>query len=324
MKNTKTTNKLVLGCLVFAIWMTGCTAPDTKPFADSTAAIGQGTRKVGQVTDKILSKTRVAVKGGDIVESSDPRHPIGIYRKAWTTHVEAVEALEAYSAALVEINAASKAASANAENIVTPFMSLASYVNNVDMVTDEAGALVNLIMTSVNEIRAFNTMADKVERAHPVLEKITPIITKGLTEAYTNIYKPSLKIHIQNLEKENSNLAGRYNKALTSLEGKEESFLSADAEAKDALKKDIDVIKGIVDRLAVDYKAFKDQIAEEEAKLAATEELYNTTIKGLKKWLQTHAALRNALNEGRQPNFTVIMTRAQEIKTAAEALEEKL
>lgn len=324
MKNTKTIKKFLLGWLVFAIWMTACATPDTKPFADSTATIAQGIRKVGQVTDKILSKTRVAVPGGDIVVSSDKRHPIERYREAWATHLEAVEALEAYSAALVEINAASKKASANAENVVTPFMSLASYVPNVGMAADEAGALVNLILTSVNEIRAFNSMADKVERAHPVLEQITPIITKGLTEAYTNIYKPSLNERIQTLEKKNYNLAGRYNASLKLLNDKEKSFLRADAEAKDALKMDIEVVKGIVDRLAVDYKTFKDQIAAEEAKRAATEELYNTTIKGLKKWLQTHAALRNALKEGRQPNFTVIMIRAQETKTAAEALEEKL
>lgn len=324
MKNAKTMNKFVLGWLVFIILASGCATPDTKPFADSTATIGQGIRKVGQVTDIILSKTPVALPGCDIVISSDQRHPIERYRKAWTTHIEAVEALEAYSAALVEINAASKKASANAENIVTPFMSLASYVPSVGMAADEAGTLLKLILTSVNEIRAFNSMADKVEQAHPVLVQITQVITKGLAEAYTDIYKPTLKIRILKLETEKADMASRYNAALKLLNDKENSFLQADAKEKDTLKMDIDVVRGIVDRLTVDYKRFKEQIAEEETKLEAIEELYNTTIKGLKKWLQTHAALINALKEGRQPNFTVIMTRAQEIKTAAKALEEKL
>jgi len=172
MKNTKTMNKFVLGWLVFIILASGCATPDTKPFSDSTSTICQGIRKVGQVTDKILSKTPVALPGGDIVKPSDRRHPIKRYRKAWTTHIEAVEALEAYSAALVEINAASNKASANSENIVTPFMSLASYVPNVGMAADEAGALLKLILTSVNEIRAFNSMSKKVEQAHLVLVQI--------------------------------------------------------------------------------------------------------------------------------------------------------
>lgn len=317
---------LALGALVAAV-LTGCTTPDVQPFADATSSMGKGFRQVGESTVLILRDVPFPdPQSHKQLKLSDPKHPSHTFSTAWGEHLAAVDAMEAYSAALAELAAVNRASKENAEALVEPLVELADNFPDIDAPAAEIGSVIALIKQTADEAVTYWTMAQQVKSAHPVFEKMVPLLKKALAKALV-INRSAYVTFTVVYEAEQNQLTTRWNGLETKIVELEDRYLqmAGTAQPDDVERRElaarVKTVSEMQERLRPEYEAFTKGLASIRKRMEGTEQLFTQSQLALDKWLKGHATLVRALEEKRQPNFTVLLTRAEEIRDAIEAVK---
>ncbi|MHC4556178.1 MAG: hypothetical protein ACYTFW_04510 [Planctomycetota bacterium] len=311
---------LALGLLLI-LGLAGCTVPNVQPFAEATAVMGRGFREVGISTSGVLRDVPIKdPKTGKRLKPNEKRHPSRTFAATWDDHLRAVEAIETYSATLAEVANANQNSKENAQALVKPLVDLKGSFPQFNVPAAEIGSLLALIKQSTDEVVTYHTLSKQVKAAHPIFQQMVPLMQKALASALV-INENSYLTYLTTYETDKNALASRWNDLQTELKGLEDNYLSTtDTAAREELAKRISVVSEMIERLQSDYATFKAEVAAIESRMQNTLSLFAQSQNTLNKWLESHAGLVKALDGNRQPNFTILLTRAEEIKIAIEAI----
>ncbi len=302
--------------LPLAILLVGCKTPDIHPFADATAAVGMSVAQGGDMVVTPLTKRTINNKS-----PGAPDHPGVKLATAWDVRRATMEAVVQYSASLVAISDAAAKSQNNASQVVGAVQELARNIPNsgIQAGLDKAGDLLVYVGKTIIEIKAYHDMAKAVQAADPAIQEIAKVLQadfKDLAVEYYNRVNDDLdglvtdlrpvERHYQKLKQERDRLRDKVNESVTNTEqGNELARISE-----------------LLSKVEPEYETIRRAIQETELRRARGQRFFQETQAALSAWAQAHASLARTFREKTKPNFILLITKAEELRTLINQLRD--
>lgn len=300
----------------------GCSTPDLKPFADTTASLRQAV---------VQSQKIVRAEVGDVADAPNLPNPAmvavdnericGLFdrRKAF------MEAMVNYSDSLAAVADAGQNAEANAQALGDSVKQLASAAGPYGNAVGAGNDIMVQIYKLAAEAWSVHTLREATAKVDPAVQSAAVIIQMDMT----NVVAILLSV------KEEANAALKYphhdesvqrNRALL----KRNELLSdlTDAlgatnaiERVAAYNRQAAELDKVLQRMDEWYLPMQKQIAENNQRIAGEVDVANNTIHGFQQWAKVHADLKKSLADNRQPNVRELVSTILEINDEIEKLK---
>jgi hypothetical protein len=302
----------------------GCTTPDLKPFAGTTATLKQAVvqsqkiirAEVGGVADapNLTNPAQVMADNGKISGLFDKRRAF-------------MEAMVAYSDSLASVADAGENSRANAQSLGDSVKQLASAAGAYGDAVGAGTDIMVKIYALAAEAWAVHTLREATAKVDPAVQSVAVVIQMDMTNV----------IAILQTVKEEANASIKFphreenvqrNRALS----KRNELLSelADALGATNMIEQVAVYNRRVAELdktlqSMDewYLPMQKQIAENNQRIADEVDIANNTIQGFEEWAKVHAGLKKSLQENRQPNVRELASTVLEINDEIEKLKKR-
>lgn len=302
--------------------LAGCTTPDLKPFADSTAGLHQATV---QTRDIIKAELREFKKAELFSDASVLRDAETVIPNSFDARIKFMEAVVAYSDSLAAIVDASKNARANAQSLGDSVKGLADAVGPYGAAVGQAIPIFVSVAGGVEEAWAVHSLKEATKKANPIIQAGAVIMEADVLKIKSILVRNE-QPYIQKLEEPYAN----------DLTIREEIIRLRNEETKqllDALKKDKQgaVVATFNTNLAeydkamasinLWYEPLQKNEADAISRLELEAQMMKNTVHGFQQWAKVHADLTKALEDNRQPNIRELVSTVLEIKTEIENLK---
>jgi hypothetical protein len=311
--------------LAYCGWLllcAGCSTPDLKPFADTTASLRQAVvqsqkivrAEVGEVADapNLPNPTVIAVDNEKISRLFDKR-------KAF------MAAMVAYSDSLAAVADAGQNSRANAQALGDSVKQLASAAGPYGDAVGAGSDIMGKIYTLAAEAWAVHTLREATTKADPAIQSAAVIIQMDMKnvvailqsvkeEANASLKYPHHEENIQRLRAMN-----KRTELMTELSDALGSTNMIERVA--AYNRQAAELDKVLERMDAWYLPLQKQIAENNQRINGEVDIANNTIHGFQQWAKVHADLKKSLEENRQPNVRELVSTVLEINEEIEQLK---
>ena len=312
-----------LACLLLlGLGLAGCrSVPDLRPFAEATASIDLAANGVHDLVVSDLDS--LAASASDSEERKALRKAREAFSTEWGVRLQATEALVGYAGSLASIAEAGEGGAQGARALAGSVNRLLSSIPGVTTqipaaVTD----LASWIKGEVDRVRAAETLADAVARAHPVVRDIGAILAKDFGTVDSKI-GGNVFAALAVIDREYGDLP-RYREALERRRG---AIASSIAKAVDEgapipgeQVAEMDTVTSLLDQADSWYGPYRERLElassrGETGKLAARK-----AKEAIERWVRLHGEVVDALQERRAPSASVLSNKAMELRALVERL----
>ncbi len=322
MNNKQTLKRTALAYFSLLLLCAGCSTPDLKPFADTTASLRQAVVQSQKIVRTEVDDVANAPNLPDLsMVAVDNEKISGLFdkRKAF------MEAMVNYSDSLAAVAEAGQNAEANAQALGDSVKQLASAAGTYGDAVGAGSDIMVKIYKLAAEAWAVHTLREATAKADPAIQSAAVIIQMDMT----NVVAILLSV------KEEANAALKYphhdenvqrNRALN----KRNELMNelADAlgatnmiERVAAYNRQAAELDKVLQRMDEWYLPMQTQIAGNNRRIAGELDIANNTIHGFQQWARVHADLKTSLEENRQPNVRELVSTILEINEEIEKLK---
>jgi hypothetical protein len=311
----------LIGCSLLLL-CAGCSTPDLKPFADTTATLRQAvvqSQKIVRAEVNEVTNAPNLQNPGKIAVDNEKISALFDKRKAF------MEAMVAYSDSLASVADAGQNSQANAQALGDSVKQLASAAGPYGDAVGAGTDIMVKIYKLAAEAWAVHTLREATTKVNPAIQSAAVIIQMDMT----NVIAILLSV------KEEANAALKYphheeialrnravnqrNDLLTQLSdalGATNSIERVAAYNRQAVELD-----KVLSRMDEWYLPMQKQIAENNRRIADEVDIADNTIQGFQQWAKVHAGLKKSLDENRQPNVRELVSTVLEINDEIEKLK---
>jgi hypothetical protein len=312
---------LILASLLLAA-LTGCQTPDLKPFADSTANLGQSVVRSQEIVRSELQEMRtrnVLTNEASLMEAETK------FTNAFAERIAFVEAVVNYSDSLATVADSGKNGQANAQALGDSVKKLADAAGPYGTAVGVGADVFAKIYGVAAQAWAVHSLQEATSKANPFIAYGAEILQKdmnNLADVLATAEDPLIvamqKPYRHDIATRNNLLAFRENQSL------EINNLITNANWPELLAEYNQKIAGvdtILDATDKWYVPLQEKEIEVQLRLGAETQLMQQTAVGFKQWQKAHADLVQALKDDRQPNIRMLVSTVLEIKAEIETLK---
>ena len=295
----------------------GCTTPDLKPFADSTASLHQAMTMTRDVVQSELSALKKAQVLTNALELADAEKNIPAALEA---RVAFMEAVVKYSDSLAAVADAGKNGEANAKLLSDSVTQLAGMFGPYGAAVGGVGDIVKTAYKLLAEAAAVHSLKTATAKSDPIIQGATQIMLVDMTNVI-NVLDIAGKALITKMDDPHMDDYGvrakllKYRKhAMAKLnsdlkdEAGYEQVLTQHNKANAETEKTLHGINEWYEPLQAKENEINQRFNQEK-------EVAQNTLKAFRQWAAVHADLTKALEQNRQPNIRELVSTMLEIKT---------
>jgi hypothetical protein len=319
MKMSITTPKYAWAYGGLLLLCAGCTTPDLKPFADSTAGLHQA---VTQSQGIIRSEISGIEQAGNLAHPDQVAAAKDKLIKAFDARIAFMGAVVNYSDSLAAVADAGKNGQANAKALGDSLQQLADMAGPYGMAVGAGTEIMSQIYGLIAQARAAHSLREATTKMDPAIQKAAELVQMDMTNVL-NVLKagePELNTAIQSPFLDDMILRNK----LAKIRRDEVAKISSNITANNSLElmteynQKITEVDKMMDRMDKWYLPLRAQQAQNSQRFATEEDFVNNTIRGFQQWAKVHADLAKALRDDRQPNIRELLSTVLEIKTEIE------
>lgn len=309
----------LLTSLSAVLLLAGCATPDLKPFAEASKTLSVSVSKGGDLAIKPLAKMPVWVNDS-LVEPGDPAHPYTALEATWAERRTMMDAVLVYSASLEAISDAAAHRNENATELVGSVQQLASAVPGYGAAFNSAGALVVTGLDIVVEVKAWHDLRRAVESANPAIQLVARGIKLDFTEL-SHLYEAPLNDQLLKLGTSMRPVV-RFEQALQQQRDAQRKLVEADP-GDSAKGAELARLDGLYATAAADLNQIRSERALVAEEITQGNEFFTSAIQAVDAWAKANAELVKAFKDQQTPNFTLLITRADELNELVNQLKTK-
>jgi len=300
----------------------GCTTPDLKPFADSTAGLHQATVQTRDIVKTELREFKKAelFKDPDVLDNAEKVIPA-----SFDARIKYMEAIVAYSDSLAAVADAAKNSQANAQALGDSVKGLADAVGPYGAAVGQAIPIFVTVAEKAEEAWAVHTLRQATKKAEPYIKGGAIIMESDMKNVRKILLRNEQPL-IQKMEEPYAN----------DLLIREEVIRLRNQETKkllEALKQDnqgasvaafntnIAEYDKALENINQWYDPLQQREAEVTTRIEQEAQMVLNTYHGFQQWEKVHADLVTALENNRQPNIRELVRTVLEIKTEIDNLK---
>lgn len=305
-----------------ALLLGGCTTPDLKPFADSTASLHQAMTQ---------SKTIISSELNNIEQAPgfEPKDKVEAVRKkldaAFDTRIAFMAAVASYSDSLAAVAAAGKNGQADAKALGDSLQQLADMAGPYGAAVGGGAEIASQIYGLIAEARAAHSLREITAKMDPAIQKAAVLMQMDMANASGILKNGVFELNdvIQTPYQPDVILRNHLNR-FSDLAASEipEDYTATNYPDKLVTynQKMVEVDK-MMERIDKWYLPLQAQETQNLQRFATETDLVNSTIRGFQQWAKAHADVVKALQDNRQPNIGELVSTVLEIKTEIENLK---
>jgi hypothetical protein len=289
-------------CCVAALILAGCSLPNLKPFADSTA----------QLHSAVVSSSETVPA---LLREAGKEEEAARLNKALVVRVEAMNAVLKFTESLSHIAEAGESGQQTASKVADSVNSLLSTVK-VSPLSGEAVAAVTLAYGIVAQVRAAKSFAEAVERADPAIQGVARILERDFqdTEDLLIQVREPLRRQVLDRDEQTIELLDYRNALEKERRGLEKQLKlkpnSSDAQLQAKLQAVNERIKETADR----YDKVKAEERDVVGRVDAQIEITKKARQGVAEWAAVYAQLAGTVKSGLQPNTALLASITMQLR----------
>lgn len=318
MKSNSTKHALATSLIVIVamILAAGCATPNLGPFADATASMSAAGKRAGDLSLALLATQTIKSNAGTF-RPGDTNHPSVQFEQSWKLRRKALDDIEAYTASLGALGDASSNSKSNVTQVVSALQELASNVPGIGSGVTAAGDLLITIGRTIIEVKAYRDMAKLVKAAHPLVKEVVAALEKDLGDLQI-LFESLMRAELRRLK----NKAEAPQKYYDKLRGELDTLRTAAGELAGDTVNGNKIIRldQLIAGVESEVSALDKEIAAQKLAMEDGLHFFEQAKETLSTWLESHGQLHAALSEKQLPNLALLISRAQELKAAADNL----
>jgi hypothetical protein len=304
---------------VLFLFLSGCSTPDLKPFADASATLSTSVKSGGELAIDPIATIPVW-NGEAFVPPRDPAHPYKKIEGEWEKRRKMMDAVLVYSASLQAISDAAAHRGENAAALVQSVQQLASSVPGYGAAFQGAATLVVKGIETTVEVKAWHDMRRAVASADPAIQMIAGTLKKDLGEL-ANLMEAPLNDRIAALGASVRPIA-RLEKALREKRDAQRTTVAGDA--GDATKgAELARLESLHQTAFAELTRIQNERSQAENSIKQGKQFFDDAMAGVQAWADAHTGIVKAFEEKRLPNFTLLAARAQELQQIVSELRKE-
>ena len=300
----------------------GCTTPDLKPFADSTASLHQAVVQSQKIVRTEIAGVTNAPNLSDpakIIADNKAISEMFDKRKAFTA------ALVGYSDSLAAVADAGKNGQANAQALGDSVKTLAQTAGPYGDAVGAASDMVAKVYGLAAQAWAVHTLKEATAKVDPAIQAGAEFIRMDMTNVLAILKSANYEANaaVKSPHHEEMNLFIRASNSRGELASELSDALNATnwVERLAAYNREAGELDKALNRMNEWRAPMLQTIAENDQRFASEEEIVQNTIQGFLQLAKIHADLKDSLAENRQPNMRELVSTVLEIKDEIEQLK---
>lgn len=307
---------------VVGLLLGGCTTPDLKPFADSTASLHHAMTQ---------SQSIIRSEIGNIQQAGELTHPDKVAAakasldKAFDARVAFMVAVVNYSDSLAAVAAAGNSGRTNMQALGKSIEQLANMAGPYGAAVAGGTEIASQVYQLISQAVAVHTLRQATTKMDPGIQRAAVLMAMDMTNVRNILIAGDgeLSAALKNPYLDDLALRNR----LRSIRQTEVEQIHENLDTNNYLDKLTEYSQklGKLDDLLTQmdkwYLPLQAQQAQNHQRFAMEEDLVNHTIQGFQQWAKADADLTKALQDNRQPNISELVNTVLEIKTEIETLK---
>lgn len=295
--------------VLLASLLAGCTLPNLKPFAESTAQIHAAVLTVDSEAPALLREAGKA----DAADKLD-KH-LAVRRLA-------MNAVLNYADSLAHITEAGQSGQKSADRVADSLGGLLGALKLAPL-SGEALAVVTMAYAQVAQARAAGAFAEAVGQADPAIQAVATILTKDLEDLQGLMVQMRPTLTRRVMERSSANLALEdYRHQLERERRLIEARLATDPGNAGLIRQSQDITL-LIGQTRDRYEPLLAEQAAVGARVDAQVALMAKTRQAVAEWAAVHADMAAAIRAGLPPNTAVLASLAVQIRKLADGASAK-
>ncbi len=303
--------------LMLALLLPGCSTPDMKPFAAASRIVSVSVTTGGELAIKPLAKTPIWVND-NLMEPGDPAHPYMALAASWSERRKVMDAVLVYSTALAAISDASAHRQENATALLGSVQQLVATVPGYGAAFNSVGTLVVQGLEVTVEVKAWHDMRRAVASVEPAIQLVARGITLDFAEI-ARLYEAPLNDQLAELGASIRPVV-RIEQALKHQREIQRQLVAADpgdsTKGAELLRLD-----GLYATALAELSQIRLARAKVEDEVTQGKAFFASAIRAVEAWAAANTELVKAFRDQRQPNLTLLVLRAEELKATVDQLK---
>ena len=300
----------------------GCTTPDLKPFADSTANMRQA---VVQSQNIIRSEMTLIAEKSLVADPSTLNLAKTNIPDSFKPRVAFMEAVVNYTDSLAAVADAGKNGQANAQALGDSVQQLANVVGPYGQAVGAGATIFAQGYGEIAQARAFQALRKATEKAGPIIQRGAELMSKDMGNIVTVLQSGELDLTTSLQEPYQNDIIIR-NRLVKFRKQKSEEITAAIGQTNwvPLLAKhnqEMAELDAVLDRMDKWYLPLQKEEADVRERFEAEAGMVRNTEKAFKQWAKVHSDLMQSLRDNRQPNIRELVITVLEIKSEIEQLK---
>lgn len=321
-------NPIVNGILLMmaggglTVLLGGCSTPDLKPFADSTASLHQA---MTQGQSIIRSEIDGMAQADNLPNPDQVQADKEQLVKAFDARIAVMAAVVNYSDSLAAVAAAGQNGQTNAQALGDSIQKLADLAGPYGEAVGAGTEIASQIYGLAAQALAAHSLRETTTKMNPLIQRVAVLIQLDMTNVLNVLAtgETELNTAVQSPYQNDLILRIKLAKIRRDEVAKISSTIAATnyQESIIAYNQQLGAVDQMLALMDKWYLPLRAQQAQNSQRFATEEDLVNSTIRGFQQWAKVHAELAQALQADRQPNISELVSTVLEIKTEIATLK---